>query len=207
MDQDLECQEPASRGLNDASALLRDHSVQSWAVRLEAGQMQLTDLNQEPAFCTPGLWVHTATLLHPPFQPAAPLARRGGVREGGSCSSRRAELQVGCRGPAGDQGPFSQRVSPAEPRGEMESLTVRRGRDKWSRACYPLLTSRGSSVVTSDGARRRGRFRFGKEKKEVTGGGVKVDQDVTFLSPTPCTALVSQKSGCDSIIITCFSIY
>lgn len=61
-------------------------------------------------------------------------------------------------------------------------------------------------MVTSDGARRRG-FRFGKEKKEVTGGGVKVEQDVTFLSPTPRTALVSQKNGYDSIIITCFSIY
>lgn len=55
-------------------------------------------------------------------------------------------------------------------------------------------------MVTSDGARRRG-FRFGKEKKEVTGGGV------TFLSSTPRTALVSQESGYDSIIITCFSIY
>lgn len=98
LDRDPECQEPASCGLSGASALLRDHWVQSWAVRLETRQMQLTDLNQEPAFCAPGPWVHAATLLHPPFQPVTQLARRGGVREGGSCSSQRAELRVGCRG-------------------------------------------------------------------------------------------------------------
>ena len=108
LQQGRECQVPASRGPHGSSALLRDGSVLGCERR--SGYSLQT--------CTRGLpSSHTSVSSHPHSTPHFFLAggASGGPRE-----------------PAGDLGSFSQHVSTAGPWGQMESLTARRARDKWS---------------------------------------------------------------------------